>query len=248
MKQNSFVKKRIIHLSVIVFLTMIIIITAVFFTVKYNVEGETNLPFILTSINVVSTAESNISQDEENIWHSSILQKNDIYFKIEKNSNYTKEEAIKKISFDNFQIVKENDEMIVNIYRPTVSINSYTYSDEYKIDNILEYVGAQSSNSETLQINNQGGLIGFSTTTDNLGEYMFSENEKLPSDGKLLALAGVKENEIKFKILFDLIIETESNHKFKANIVLDMPAGNILENGVGLFEYTDLENIVFKRF
>ena len=124
----------------------------------------------------------------------------------------------------------------------------YTYSDEYKIENSLEFIGSQSTNMETLQINNQGGLIGFSIASDNLGEYIFSENEKLPSDGKLLAKAGVKDEEMKFKISFDLIIETESNHKFKANISLNLPTGNILKDGVGTLEDTELKNIVFKRF
>ena len=58
-------------------------------------------------------------------------------------------------------------------------------------------------------------MIGFSITSDNLGEYIFSENEKLPSDGRLLAKAGIKEEDINLQISFDLIIETESEHKFK---------------------------------
>ena len=138
--------------------------------------------------------------------------------------------------------------MIVNIYRPTTSVETYDYSDEYKIQDSLEYLGGQSTNTETLQINNQGGLIGFSITSDNLGEYVFDENEKLPSDGRLLDKAGIKSEDINFKISFDLIIETESNHKFKANIVLDLPTGNILEEGVGTLEDTELENVIFKRF
>ena len=53
---------------------------------------------------------------------------------------------------------------------------------------------------------------------------------------------------MKFKVSFDLIIETESNHKFKANVVLDLPTGNILENGVGTLEDTELKDVIFKRF
>ena len=248
MKKNSFSKKRIIHMCVLAAIAVVLILIAIFLMFKYNVEGETNLPFNLKSINIVSTAESSLNKDEENTWHASILQKNDIFFTIEKNSKYRKEDAIKKISFENFEIIKENQDMVVSIYRPTVSVNSYTYSDEYKIENSIEYVGGQATNTETLQINNQGGLIGFSITSDNLGEYIFSENEKLPSDGKLLAKAGVKEENMKFKVSFDLIIETESNHKFKANIVLDLPTGNILKEGVGTLEDTELKNVIFKRF
>ena len=248
MKKSSFSKKRIIHMCNLAVIILIVVLIAVFFMFKYKVKGETSMPFNLKSINVVSTAESSLSHDEEGVWHASILQKNDIYFTIEKNSKYKKQDAIKKVSFENFQIIKENEDMEVTIYRPTTSVDSYTYSDEYKIENSLEYIGGQNSNTETLQINNQGGTIGFSTASDNLGEYIFSENEKLPSDGKLLAKASVEDKDMKFNISFDLIIETESNHKFKANVVLDLPTGNILENGVGTVEDTELKNVIFKRF
>lgn len=248
MKQNSFSKKRIIHLSVVVFVVVIIILIAVFLMFKYHVEGEKNLPFKLSSINIISTAESKLSQDEEEIWHAGILQKNDIYFLIEKSSTYNKQDAIKSISFENFAITKENENIIAEIYRPTTSISTYNYTEEYKIENSLKFEGAQNTNIETLQINNQGGLIGFSVTLDNLGEYIFDTNEKVPSDGTLLAKAGIKEEDIKFKISFDLIIETESENKFKANIILDLPIGNITKNGVETMQDTELNNIIFKRF
>lgn len=215
---------------------------------KYHVEGEKNLPFNINKINIVSTAESDITKDESEIWHAGILQKNDIFFIIGKNNNYKKEEAIKRISFENFYIEKSNEDMTVEIYRPSTSATTYNYSDEYKVQNSLEYLGGLATNTEILQINNQGGTIGFSITADNLGEYVFSENEKVPSDGTLLAKAGVNIQDIKFKIYFDLIIETESDNKFKSNIVLELPTGNILEKGVETLENTELKDIVFKRF
>ncbi len=248
MKRSSFSKKRIIHTFVLIFILIMIILIALLLMFKYNVEGETNLPFNVAKINIISTAESDLSQDEEGVWHAGILQKNDIFFVIEKNSNYKKEDAIKKVSFENFQVTKTNENMVIEIYRPTETASAYNYSEEYKIQNSLAYLGGQSTNTETLQINNQGGLIGFSITSDNLGEYIFSENEKLPSDGRLLAKAGIKSEDISFKVSFDLVIETESEHKFKSNIVLDLPTGNILEEGVGTLEDTKLENVVFKRF
>lgn len=248
MKRSSFSKKRIIHMCVVAFILIMTIMFAALLMFKYQVEGEKNLPFNLTKINIVSTAESNLTQDEEDVWHAGILQKNDIFFVIEKNPNYKKEDAIRKVSFENFQIIKENEDMVVNIFKPTTSVDTYSYKDDYKVEDSLEYLGGLSTNTETLQINNQGGLIGFSTTSGNLGEYIFSENEKLPSDGKLLAKADVNSEDMNFKISFDLIIETESNHKFKANITLDLPTGNILEEGVGFLEDTELTNVIFKRF
>ena len=138
--------------------------------------------------------------------------------------------------------------MVIDFYKPTTSVSTYNYSDEYKIENSLELLGGMSTNMEILQINNQGGTIGFSVTADNIGEYVFKENEKLPSDGRLLTIAGVEKENINFTISFDLIIETESNHRFKSNISLNLPTGNILENGVGALEDTEMKNVVFKRF
>lgn len=248
MKQNSFSKKRIIHICVIISILIMLIVIVSALMLKYHIEGEQNLPFNLSEISIVSTAESDITQNNDGNWNAGILQKNDIFFVIEKNDNYKKEDAIKKISFENFQIIKSNENTVINVYRPTTSVNTYKYSDEYKVQNSLEYLGAQNTNTETLQINNQGGIIGFSVASDNLGEYIFSKDEKLPSDGRLLAKAGVKAEEMNFKISFDIIIETESGHKFKSNIVLDLPTGNILEEGVGTLEDTELNDVIFKRF
>lgn len=247
MQGNNFSKKRIINACVVVFILIMIVVIAMLLMFRYYVEGERKLPFNLKEINVISTAESDISKNEENMWKAGILQKNDIFLVIEKNSNYKKECAIKKVSIENFNIIKNNENMVVDIYRPTTSVDTYNYSDEYKIQNSLEYLGGQSTNTETLQINNQGGIIGFSATSGNLGEYVFNENENLPSDGRLLKKAGLNEESIKFQVSFDLIIETESEQKFTANIVLDLPTGNILEDGVGVLKDTELTNVVFKR-
>ena len=248
MKRSSFSKKRIIHIYAIIFVVIIILLFAFVLMFKYHVEGEQNLPFNLKKINIISTAESALSQDEQEVWHAKILQKNDIFFVIEKNSNYKKEETIKKILFENFEVTKSNENMIVSLYRPTISVDKYIYSEEYKIENSLKYEGGLNTNTEVLQINNQGGIIGFSVTSENIGEYVFKENEILPSDGRLLAKANVNSEDMKFELSFDIIVETNENHRFKTNMKIDLPTGNILEEGVGRLEDTDLNNVIFKRF
>ena len=248
MKQKDFAKKRIMHIYIIIFIVILLILSAATLMLKYSIEGETNLPFNLNKFDVISTAESKLIQDEKGVWHAQILQKNDVYFQIEKNSKYKKEETIKKISFENFEMKKENENININIYRPEISMEKYNYTDEYKINDSLEFTGGLNTNAETLQINNQGGMIGFSIITNNIGEYIFSENEKLPSDGTLLAKAGAKAEDIKFEISFDLVIETNSQNKFKSRITLNLPTGNILEEGVGRLEETELKNVIFKRF
>ena len=247
MKQNNFSKKRIIHIYIMVFIIIMILLTTVFFMIKYNVEGEKNLPFCLKKISIISTAESDIVQDDLENWHAGILQENDIFISFEKNEKYKKEDTIKSIKLENFQITKNNDKMQVKMYRPKTNNFDYLYSDDYLFEDHIEFYGAKDTNLEVLQINNQGANIGFSIAVDNLGEYKFSLNEKVPSDGKLLEKAGLKTEDVEFSITFDLIIETGKGNKFKTYISLQLPAGNILEEGVSMQEDTDLKDIVFKR-
>lgn len=247
MKRSSFSKKRIIHICIVIITLIILFLTVGLIMLKYNVEGEKNLPFIIKKISIVSTAESDISQDEEEKWHTGILGKNDIFFIIEKNDNYKKQDTIKSIKFENFKIETTNEKMEISVYRPKSNDFDYSYVEEYKIGDSIVYEGAQKTNNSVLQINNQGGIIGLSICMEGLGEYEFTTNEKVPSDGRLLAKAGLKKEDIKFKISFDIIIETGKKNKFKGNITIELPTGNILEEGVCTEEITDLKNVVFKR-
>ena len=104
MRQNSFYKKRILHIYILVLIVIILFLTAGLFMIKYNVEGEKNLPFNLKKISIISTAESDITQDEEENWHAGILQKNDVFFIIEKNKDYKKSDTIKEIRLENFKV------------------------------------------------------------------------------------------------------------------------------------------------
>ena len=247
MKHSSFSKKRIIHIYIVIITIIILFLTVGLIMLKYNVEGEKNLPFIIKKISIVSTAESDISQDEEEKWHAGILGKNDIFFIIEKNENYKKEDTIKSIKFENFKIETTNEEMKISIYRPETNEFDYNHIEEFKIQDSIQFDGAQKTNNSVLQINNQGGVIGFSVCMEGLGEYEFTTNEKVPSDGRLLAKAGLLKEDVEFKISFDVIIETGKKIKFKGTVTLELPTGNILEEGVSTTEITDLENVVFKR-
>ena len=51
---------------------------------------------------------------------------------------------------------------------------------------------------------------------------------------------------MKYQVSFDLIIELENNVKLKTKIDLELPAGNILENGIETIEETNMKT-VFKR-
>ncbi len=245
MKQDSFFNRKIVHTFIIIFVVIIILLIATMIMLKYHVEGEKNLPFNIKKINIMSTAQTYDTQEKNDNWYTKVLQRNDFFFVIGKNENDKSQDAIKKVTFENFQINQTNENMTINIYRPYEQVDKYEYTDEYKVENSLEYLGGQNTNMETLQINNQGGVIGFSVKLNNSEEYTF--DEKIPADGRLLAKVGLKEEDIKFNISFDIIIELESGYRFKANVSFDMPIGNILEDGVGTLEDTKLTNVIFKR-
>ncbi len=247
MKESNFSKKRIIHIYVMISLIIIILLLTIFFMLKYSVEGEKNLPFKIEKINIISTAESDIKQDDEENWHAGILQENDIFLCLNKNENYKKVDTIKSIKIENFQTEKSNENMQIKIYRPKSNDFDYYYSEDFQVLDTIQFNGELETNLEDLQINNQGGTIGFSIAVENLGEYAFSLNEKVPSDGKLLAKAGLKTKDIEFTLSFDLIIETGSGNKFKSTVTLDLPVGDILTEGVSTYEDTQLHDIVFKR-
>ena len=72
MKQNSFFKKRIIHVYVIIFIIVLVLLTAGILMFKYHVEGEQNMPFNLKSISVMSTAQT---EDIKNLTSERDVQK-----------------------------------------------------------------------------------------------------------------------------------------------------------------------------
>ena len=80
---------------------ILVIILAIFITLiiifKYQVEGETNMPFKLSKILVVSTAEGVQKDGSQEKWNLDIFQNNDVYFTIEKNEKNKEEEKIESV-------------------------------------------------------------------------------------------------------------------------------------------------------
>ena len=81
MDDKSKINKLILKSAYIVIIVLIIAVIALII-LKYNVEGEKNMPFKMSSIILLSSAEGN--QDKENKeynWDTEIYQNNDIYIK-----------------------------------------------------------------------------------------------------------------------------------------------------------------------
>ncbi len=160
--------KKIVYFFISVFIIALIAIIICLLMLKYEVEGENNMPFELSQMVVVSTAEG-IEKDGESTWNFDLVQNNDIYLHISKNKNYTKEELIKGIKLDNFSINKSPAKGEIVLYRPSNSEDKvFEYKDEYKIKDDLFFLGTESTNLKQLEVANQGAVITFRCTNQNL--------------------------------------------------------------------------------
>lgn len=247
MNDESKINKLILKSAYVVIIVLIIAIIALLI-LKYEVEGEQNMPFKLASIIVVSNAEGyQEKENKEYKWDTKIYQINDVYLNIEKNKNYKKTEAIKNIIIDNININEKPKVGEIEIYRPSGdNMQTYSYKEEYKITDKVEYIGDIKSDIKNLKVSNQGNTLIFRILNKTGKEYASNE-EEFEHNGKLLDKVGISYEEIKAKISFDLTITLESDISFKASIELELPVGNIAKEGSSSLEITDMKEIVFKR-
>jgi hypothetical protein len=158
------------------------------------------------------------------------------------------DENIKEIKLENFTINKAPQKGTVKLLRPTGELsNLYTYSQQDYLEDGIIYSGAAVDNMKTLEIANNGGILGFRFSLEDLGSYISNENTEITYDGKLLSNLGVSIDEIKFSASFDIIITTTDNISYKGTLSLDMPIDTVVEEGSSNKEITDFSNVIFKR-
>lgn len=250
-KLKYITSKKSFHICMTIVIIAVILFIAGILILRYQVEGETNMPFDITKITLISTSEGvDKNQEGDNTnWAFDINQNNDIYIYIEKNDNYKEEEAIRSIIIDNLNVQKEKELGTVKFYRPNVeeSGGNFSNTEENEVQS-LEYTGGLESDIKNLVIGNQGGLIIFRYANNNVAEYIsdVSTNNEITTN-QLLKSANVNEEDLKSKLTFDISITTEEGKEYKANISLDVPIEGVVENGTVSREMTDLDDIVFKR-
>ena len=110
-KKSKIIKKYIF----ISFLALSIIISTLLI-VKYNVEGEKNLPFEIEKISIKSSLDTKSNQSE-NIWDLSIIQNNDIYIYFKKNEKLDAE--VQKIRIENLKIKRNKEIGQTKLFIPT---------------------------------------------------------------------------------------------------------------------------------
>ena len=238
--------KKIVHICVILGIIVLILIIAGIIMLRYQVEGETNLPFELSKMIVVSTAESNeIEAVADTKWNFSVNQYNDIYLEIQKNDEYTKNTNIKNITFENFVIEKNSGAENIKLYR--VNSEGKVVEDEaHLVGSSLTYKGEKETNLDELKISNQGSIILLRSVNQNVCEVR-SNDEEIIHDGTLLAKGNANSEDLNYKLSFDVVIETSRDIKYKGTISIELPTGDVQTQGKTQLEKTDFSDVIFKR-
>lgn len=244
--------KQIINTKQFHVIMVMLIIFAILFVVgvvslKYNVEGEGNIPFYISKISIISNVEGVDNEDNTNKWNLQVNQNNDIYLYIKKNDKYKDTEIIKSVKLDNFDIKEKSRVGEIKLLKPDGNIESVIFKNitENEVDSI-EYIGDMESSIKELKISNQGGLVVFRYAINNIGNYTSNDDEEI-NHSNLLSKLNINNDDLKFKVTFDINITLNSGKTYKSNIELEIPVNDVVNNGVQSTEYTDLDNIVFKR-
>ena len=108
---NKIVREKLKEASLL-FIIIIIFGCILAVMLKYETEGEKNMPFNLSEMLVVSSVDEKQKEEnpEELKWNLDINQYNDIYLEIKKNDEYKKSSNIQNITIENI-IIETNDEI-----------------------------------------------------------------------------------------------------------------------------------------
>ncbi len=241
-------KKEKLKLAVTLAFIVIAFGIAITIMLKYSQEGETNMPFNLSEIIVVSSAEGVTKEENPDNykWNLDIMQYNDIYLQIAKNEEYDKNAYIESVTIENFSFTNPK---IGNtrVYMPNSTEGSlFTYDNSYLIQRSLTYKGAENSDTKTLKISSQGGMVLFRATNTEVGEYVSNDDAEISHNGTLITKTNTTLDDLKYTISFDIVIETNIA-KYRGNVSLELPCGDILTEGTSQLDQKDCSNIVFKR-
>ena len=80
--------KKFFRIGIFILLIIVAITYIATTMLKYEVEGEKNMPFMLSRLMVISTAEGIEQEQTAHKWDMNIMQNNDVYIEITKNKAY----------------------------------------------------------------------------------------------------------------------------------------------------------------
>ena len=236
--------KKALHVAVIMIIIVAILFTALMLILKYDEKGETNMPFEISKVAIISTTDGQNVDDAEHLWNKTVEQNNDVYIYIEKNKDYKKTEAIKEVVLSDFSVIEKPKRGNIVFYKPSTNEKEIFENKEELKATLISFTGDQKTEIQLQKISNQGGIIAFRASTQNLGNFVSNDEEINYND--LLKKINVNHEEIKAKISFNISIKLEGEKEFKSTIELEVPTDDVIQNGKGSKEITDL-NMVFKR-
>ena len=239
-------KEKIKWFITIGFIVMSFIIVLALMIV-YHYDGEVRMPFVLDKILIVSSADGKNNSTDDTKWNIDINQYSDIYIKISKNDKVNKTEFLKSVRIENMT-VENSDNNKVKFYMPNSGSGDslFVYDDMYLFDRNLTYQAGVIDDVKTLKIGNQGGTIVFRTAKTNIANYSAESKESINYNGLLLKNVNISSESLKYKIKFDLIIETTST-TYKTSLSYDVPVGKIEDEGISKLYVEDFDKIIFKR-
>ena len=246
-KLKLIINTKQFHVCVVATIIIFILFVVGVVSLKYNVEGEENPPFSLSKVSIISNIEGNDVEDAQNKWNLKANQNNDIYLYIKKNENYKYTETISSVILNNFKVEEQPKIGNLQLFKPDSNLDSVIFknNDDNKADSI-EYTGDTDSSIKEMKISNQGGLIVFRYAVSDIGNYISNDDEQI-NHSELLKKLSVNNDDLKFKISFDITINLDSKKSYKANMSLDLPIGNVVDDGMQSTENNDLDSIIFKR-
>lgn len=239
-------KQKAFHVIIIIIIIFAILCVGGMLILRYQVEGESNMPFKITKISIVESVEGMEKQGANEKWNFNVNQNNDIYVYLEKNSSYGKTEIIDSVEIKNIKANKQKNLGELKFYKPVGDEKRmFVNLSENEITEI-SYSGELESNIKEQKISNQGGIIAFRYGINNLAQYV-SENDEQIDHSQLLKLTNITQEDLQTNLTFDIIINLNSGKKYQAPISIDIPTDEIIEKGTVGIDETDLENIIFKR-
>ena len=239
-------KHKTIYIYIIVLFIIILITIIASQLLKYQVEGEQNLPFNINQILIISTADGIPNSNTDKKWDFSILQNNDVYIEVEK--KVPQNDSLNRIILGNFNIISYPQKGEPKFYHPIDDKDLiFIYNDENIINDEIVFNVSDNSNLKKLSISQDRGIVAFSYCSTNIATYSSNDDTEITYDGKLLNKVNISEAEVKSELSFDLIVEMQSNKKYKTTINLQLPLDNFTRDGIIQHEITDFSNLIFKR-
>ena len=239
-------KQKAFHVVIIIIIIFAILCVGGMLILKYQVEGESNMPFKITKISIVESVEGMENESAGEKWSFGVNQNNDIYIYLEKNSSYGKTEIIDSVEIKNINANKQKNLGELKFYKPVGDEKRmFINLPENEITDIT-YSGELESNIKEQKISNQGGIVAFRYGINNLSQYV-SETDEQIDHSQLLKLTNITQEDLQTNLTFDIIINLNSGKKYQAPISIDIPTDEIIEKGTVGIDRTDLKDIIFKR-